>query len=79
MSGCHRSGYPPSLQMNHKGKGYNWHYRNTHSNDLLSKTYGEIHHLTEHAPDKIKLRWRQAKIRWLKRMAWWKSGINDRL
>ena len=65
--------------MRYKGNGYNWHYRPTHITDLLAKNFGEIHYLTEHAPEKVQKRWHQAKVRWHKRTAWWRGGINNRL
>lgn len=60
-------------------RGYNWHYRRHLTNDCVTRIFGEIHYLTEHAPAKVQKRWKRAKIRWHKRMAWWKSGINNRL
>lgn len=73
-----RFGVRPAKSM-YKGMGYNWIYRNNYLGDRLSKTFGEIHYLTEHAPEKVQRRWKQAKVRWSKRMSWWKSGINHRL
>ena len=75
----YRRGRCSMLPMKNRGQGYNWHYRPTHITDRLVRTFSEIHYLTEHAPEKVQKRWNQAKIRWWKRMAWWKSGINNRL
>lgn len=60
-------------------RGYNWHFRRHLANDCVTRIFGEIHYLTEHAPEKVQRRWQQAKVRWNKRMAWHKSGINNRL
>lgn len=61
-------------------RGLNWVTRAPFpGNDPLVRVHGEIHYLTSHAPEKVQKRWNQAKIRWNKRTAWWKSGINNRL
>ena len=65
--------------MTCQGEGYNWHVRNNVKYDCVTRIFGEIHYLSEHAPAKVQRRWKQAKVRWQKRMAWWRGGINERL
>jgi len=65
--------------MTCQGEGYNWHVRNNVKHDCVNRIFGEVHYLTEHAPIKVQRRWKQAEVRWKKRMAWWRGGINERL
>lgn len=62
-----------------RGKGYSWSVRLRNNAGWLENFAGHLHYRIGHAPRGVRLRWKQAAVRWEKRTHWWKAKINSRI